>query len=48
MPVEIGDGKYKPNILDQPGKCAVYKYITVFDLMQPAEALYCNVVRTEY
>lgn len=48
MAIEIGDGKCKPNVLGQPGKCAVYKYVTMFALMHPTEVFYCNVVRTEY
>jgi len=48
MAVEIGEGKHKPNILGQPGKSAPCKYMAVFDLMQPTEALHCNVFRTEY
>lgn len=34
---EIGDGEYKLQVPGPPGKCAVYKCITMFDLMQPAE-----------
>lgn len=34
MAVETGDGKCKPTVLGQPGKCTIYEYMKMFDLMQ--------------
>lgn len=48
MAVETGDGKRKVNVLGQPGKCAIYEYMKMFDLMQPIEVWYRSVVRTVY
>lgn len=36
---EIGDGEYKLQVPGPPGKCAIYKCITMFDLMQPDRSL---------